>query len=151
MREPLRLIVSTPTALLVDAADVRSVRAEDASGGFGVLPGHAAFVTALSDHVLRWRGADGRERYCAVRGGVMTVKDGKTVSVACRHGVLGDDLDRLEAVVREAAAARAAGASRARVEQTRLHAYAVRQLVRYLRPAGLSESVLSSEDEGDGS
>jgi F-type H+-transporting ATPase subunit epsilon len=63
--------------------------------------------------------------------------------------VLGDDLAKLEAEVRAAAAARAAGESRARVEQTRLHAYAVRQLVRYLRPAGLSESILMSDGEGD--
>ncbi|MEK4035067.1 F0F1 ATP synthase subunit epsilon [Methylocystis sp. IM3] len=149
MSQGLRLIISTPTALLVDIADATSVRAEDASGGFGVLPGHAEFVTALSDHVLRWRGADDRQHYCAVRGGVMTVRGGATVRVACRHGVLGDDLAKLEAEVRAAAAARAAGESRARVEQTRLHAYAVRQLVRYLRPAGLSESILMSDGEGD--
>lgn len=151
MSRSLRLVVSTPTTLLVDLADAQSIRAEDASGGFGVLPGHADFVTALSDHVLRWRGADGREHYCAVRGGVMTVRGGATVRVACRQGVLGDDLAQLEAVVREAAAACRAGESRARVDQTRLHAYAVRQLVRYLRPAGLTESVLMSDGEGDAS
>lgn len=146
----LRLIISTPMSLLVDAADVQSLRAEDASGGFGILPGHADFVTALSDCVLRWRAADGKERYCAVRGGVMTVRNGSSVSVACRHGVLGDNLEKLEAEVRAAAAARAAGESRARVDQTRLHALAVRQLVRYLRPSGLSDSVLS-DGEGDAS
>ncbi len=149
MSRGLRLVISTPTALLVDVAEVGSLRAEDASGGFGVLPGHAEFVTALADHVLRWRGADGHAHYCAVRGGVMTVRGGATVRVACRHGVLGDDLAKLEAEVRATAAARAAGESRARVEQTRLHAYAVRQLVRYLRPAGLTESILMSDGEGD--
>ncbi len=149
MSRGLRLVISTPTALLVDVADATSVRAEDASGGFGILPGHSEFVTALADHVLRWRGAGGRAHYCAVRGGVMTVRGGATVRVACRHGVLGDDLAKLEAEVRAAAAARIAGESRARVEQTRLHAYAVRQLVRYLRPAGLTESILMSDGEGD--
>lgn len=150
MSQPIRLIVSTPTTLLVDEAGVRAVRAEDASGAFGLLPGHADFVTALSDHVLRWRGADGGMRYCAVHGGVLTVKNGAKVSVACRHGVLGDDLEKLEKEVRAASAASAAGASRARVDQTRLHAYAVRQLVRYLRPSGLSESILTGDGDGDG-
>ncbi len=150
MSAALGLVISTPTAILVDVADAQSIRAEDASGGFGVLPGHAEFVTALSDHVLKWRGADGKERYCAVRGGVMTVRNGTTARVACRHGVLGDDLATLEAQVRAATAERVSGESRARVDQTRLHAYAVRQLVRYLRPAGLSESILTGDGEGDG-
>jgi F-type H+-transporting ATPase subunit epsilon len=148
MRPPLRLKVTTPSALLVEDSDVISLRAEDESGGFGVLPGHADFLTALPACVLRWRRSDGKERYCAVRGGVITVKGGGEVNVACRHGVLGDDLARLEGEVRAAATARASAASHARVEQTRLHAYAVRQLVRYLRPAGLPESVLT-DGEGD--
>jgi len=144
----LRLIVSTPTRLLVDDPEVISVRAEDASGGFGILPGHANFVTALSPCVLRWR-LEGDERYCAVRGGVLSVKDGRQVSVACRRGVLGSDLDKLEMDIRAAGVAQAGVESRARVEQTRLHAYAVRQLLRYLRPAGLSESILG-DGQGEG-
>jgi F-type H+-transporting ATPase subunit epsilon len=144
MSARLRLLVSTPTRLLVDDPEVISVRAEDASGGFGILPGHANFVTALSPCVLRWR-VDGDERYCAVRGGVLTVREGRRVSVACRHGVLGDELETLETEIRAAAVAQAGAENCARVEQARLHAYAVRQLLRYLRPAGLSESIL-----GDG-
>ncbi|MGA9600859.1 MAG: hypothetical protein WBS22_11530 [Methylocystis sp.] len=37
--------------------------------------------------------------------------------------------------------------ARARVEQTRLHARTVRQLIRYLHPSGPSEAVLFSEEE----
>lgn len=149
MTKRLRLVISTPTRLLVDAPDVVSLRGEDASGGFGVLPGHADFVTALSACVLRWRRDDGKERYCAVRGGVMSVKDGSQLRIACRHGVLGEELEKLEADVRAAAAAQAKMESHARVEQARLHARAVRQLIRYLRPAGLSESIMI-DGEGDG-
>lgn len=148
MNRSLRLVVSTPTELLVDASGVTSLRGEDASGGFGILPGHADFVTALSPCVLRWRENE-KERYCAVRGGVMSVRDGLQVRVACRRGVLGDELQQLEAEVRAAAAARASVESHARVDQMRLHAYAVRQLIRYLRPAGLWESILS-DGQGEG-
>lgn len=144
----LRLVVSTPTRLLVDERRVMAVRAEDASGSFGILPGHANFVTALSPCVLRWR-LEGDERYCALRGGVLSVRDGRQVSVACRHGVLGDQLAKLEAEVRAAALAQAGVESRARVEQARLHAYAVRQLLRYLRPAGLSDAILG-DGQGEG-
>ncbi|WP_442755402.1 F0F1 ATP synthase subunit epsilon [Methylocystis sp. JAN1] len=148
MTSRLRLVISTPTRLLVDEPEAASVRGEDASGAFGILPGHANFVTALSASVLRWRVGE-KERYCAVRGGVMSVKDGLQVSVACRHGVLGDELEKLEADIRAAAAVQAGAESRARVEQTRLHAYAVRQLVRYLRPAGLSDSIIG-DGQGEG-
>jgi F-type H+-transporting ATPase subunit epsilon len=146
----LRLVIATPATLLVDVPDVASFRAEDASGGFGVLPGHADFVTTLPACVLRWRTEAQVERFCAVRGGVLTVKDGAEIRIACRYGVLGDDVETLEAEVRIAAAARADLASRVRVEQTRLHAYAVRQLVRYLRPAGLAPRGMGDR-EGDAS
>ncbi|MFO1126586.1 MAG: hypothetical protein U1E25_15800 [Methylocystis sp.] len=51
----LRLVIATPATLLVDVLTWRQFRAEDASGGFGVLPGHADFVTTLPACVLRWR------------------------------------------------------------------------------------------------
>ncbi len=131
----LHLKIATPSAVLVDSSDARAVRAEDASGGFGVLPGHADLLTVLSDSVVRWRDAAGRERYCAVRGGVLSVAGGRLVTVACRQAVAGDDLVRLKAEVSTMRAAEADAERRARVEQTRLHARAVRQLMRYLRPA----------------
>ena len=131
----LHLKITTPSDVMVDSGDVRSVRAEDASGGFGVLPGHADLLTVLSDSVVRWRDATGRERYCAVRGGVLSVAAGQRVTLACRQAVVGDDLDKLNAQVAAMRAAEVDTARRSRVEQTRLHARAVRQLMRYLRPA----------------
>jgi F-type H+-transporting ATPase subunit epsilon len=80
----LHLKISTPAALLVDSRDVLSLRAEDESGGFGVLPGHADFLTVLPACVLRWRERDRKARYCAGRGGVLTVSGGWQATVACR-------------------------------------------------------------------
>lgn len=148
MSRTMRLTIMTPNAVLLDAGDVRSVRAEDQSGGFGLLPGHADFLTVLPASVVRWRTPDGSEHCCAIRGGVMTVKNGERVAIACRHGVLGDDLQMLEAEVHSARAAQTDETARARVEQTRLHANAVRQLIRYLRPAGHSESTLFGGEKG---
>ncbi len=149
MRKSFRLTIATPSELLVDESDVRSIRAEDESGGFGLWPGHADLLTVLPACVVRWRRADGPERYCALRGGLFTATGGERVAIACRHGVLGGDLQLLEAEVRKARAEQADAAARARVEQTRLHASAVRRLVRYLRPAGLSEAALFDPD-GEG-
>ncbi len=121
-------------AIVVDAVDVASVRAEDLTGGFGILPGHANLLTVLPASVVRWRAGDGRERYCAIRRGVLGVSDGSTVSIACREAITGDDLAKLEGIVHAAHVAESDADRRARVEQTRLHARAVRQLMRYLRP-----------------
>lgn len=134
MSEPLHLTVATPARVLVDSPQVVAVRAEDESGSFGILPGHADFLTVLTPCVLRWHGADNVQHFCAVEEGVLRVSGGKSVTIACRDGVLGDTLDSLEAQIRASRARRLDVLRQARVEQTRLHAQAVRQLLRYLRP-----------------
>ena len=134
MSGALHLTVTTPGQILVDSGDVAAVRAEDQSGSFGILPGHADLLTVLVASVLRWRTADGTTRFCAVHGGVFTVSAGRNVAVACREGVVGDSLENLEAKVCTVRAEQLEADRRARVEQVRLHALAVRQLLRYLRP-----------------
>lgn len=131
----LHLIITTPAAVLVDDTTVVSLRAEDESGGFGILPGHTDLLTVLTASVIRWRSAAGAMAYCAVRGGVLTVTDGAHVAVACREGTVGNDLPKLEAAVDALRAQSADEDRRARVEQMRLHAQAVRQLMRLLRTA----------------
>ncbi len=136
MNDSLRLTISTPAAVLVEADHVASVRAEDESGCFGILPGHTDFLTVLPASVVRWRTHDAVLHFCALRGGVMTVSQGRHVAIACRRGSIGDDLEKLEAEVEALRAAELDVERRARVEQMRLHARAVRQLMRYLRPGG---------------
>lgn len=131
----LHLTITTPAVLLVDAAGVRAVRAEDDSGGFGILPGHTDMLTALSPSVVRWRDRDDVPHFCAVQGGVLRVSGGGTVAIACRQGTLGDDLEALAAQVADLRAAETEAEREARVEQMQLHARAVRQLMRFLRPA----------------
>jgi F-type H+-transporting ATPase subunit epsilon len=92
----MKLEVSTPTAIAVREEDLRSVRADDASGSFGIWRGHANLITVLSVSVLSWCRADGTQSYCAVRGGVLTVLGGDRVAVATEEAVPGDDLARLE-------------------------------------------------------
>jgi F-type H+-transporting ATPase subunit epsilon len=69
-----------------------------------------------------------------VHGGVFTVSAGRNVAVACREGVVGDSLADLEAKVRMVRTRQLEADRKARVEQVRLQALAVRQLLRYLRP-----------------
>jgi F-type H+-transporting ATPase subunit epsilon len=134
MTRSLHLIVTTPAKVLAEANNVVSVRAEDESGSFGILPGHSDLLTVLTPSVVHWRGADGATSFCAVRGGVFTVSAGRNVALACREGVVSDSLQDLEAKVRAARAQQLEDDRKARVQEVRAHAFAVRQLVRYLHP-----------------
>jgi F-type H+-transporting ATPase subunit epsilon len=145
MNKTLHLTITTPAQILVASDDVIAVRVEDQSGSFGVLPGHADLLTALIPSVVRWRTAEGAARFCAVRGGVFTVSQGRNVAVACREGVVGDSLDDLEAKVRTVRARQLEADRKARAEQIRVHALAVRQLMRYLRPNPASAAPMERE------
>jgi F-type H+-transporting ATPase subunit epsilon len=129
----MRLLITTPTAVVADYADVASLRAEDQSGGFGILPGHADLLTTLTVSVVTWRRADGRAGCCAVRGGVLTVRGGREVAIATRQAQLGEDIAQLEATVLERLRAEADVERTERVSEVRLHAQAIRQIVTALR------------------
>ena len=79
---------------------------------------------------------DDPTRYCALSGGVLTISGGSRVAIACRRGTLGDDLVKLEADVAAQRSTELDADRRAKVEQLQLHARALRQLMRLLRPGG---------------
>jgi F-type H+-transporting ATPase subunit epsilon len=62
MSGTLHLTVTTPAQILVEAGNVVAVRAEDQSGSFGILPGHADLLTVLVPSVVRWRTTNGAAR-----------------------------------------------------------------------------------------
>jgi F-type H+-transporting ATPase subunit epsilon len=130
----VRLLITTPTVVVVDEQDVVAVRAEDESGSFGILNGHADFLTALRISVVHWHHADDRQQFCAIRRGVLAVTNGSQVAIATREAIASGDLARLENVVlaqfREALEAERA----ARTESLRLQMQAIRRIVHYLRP-----------------
>ncbi len=95
----MRLLITTPTAVVVDETGVGAVRAEDESGSFGILDGHDDLLTALTVSVVSWRRAGELPRFCAVRRGILSVSGGREVAIATREAIAGDDLDRLEQVV----------------------------------------------------
>ncbi len=130
----MRLLITTPTAIVIDDPDVITVRAEDETGSFGILDRHADFLTVLTVSVVAWRRADGRQRYCAVRRGVLRVERGREVAIATRDAIIDDDLDRLEQVVLTQLRSKLDAERTARTESLQLQMKAIRQIVRYLRP-----------------
>lgn len=130
----MRLIVTTPLATVVEFEGATHVRAEDPSGAFGILPGHADFLTALAVSVLTWRGTEGREHHVAVRGGVLSVRGGNSVLIATPEAVAGDDLHQLESEVLTRFRQQLEAERVAHTEAQRLHLAAIRQIMRLLRP-----------------
>ena len=59
----MKLRIVTPLSVVVDEDGVQALRAEDASGGFGILRGHADFLPVSR---YRWSHGDaGTERNAA--------------------------------------------------------------------------------------
>jgi F-type H+-transporting ATPase subunit epsilon len=129
----MRLTVTTPLAIVVDTDDVMHLRAEDETGSFGILPAHADFLTALAVSVVSWRGDRGEEHHVALRGGVLEVRDGKTIAIATPEAVLGDDLGVLEGEVLARFRNALAEERAARTDAQRLYLAAIRLICRYLR------------------
>ena len=130
----MKLVVTTPTSVSIDEDAVRSVRAEDASGSFGIEPHHADLLSNLSICVVRWRDHRDVEHYVAVRGGVLRVRRGNLVEIATREAVVGDDLEHLRSEVLSAMMKNLEAEEVARSGALKLEHAAIRQIYRYLRP-----------------
>ena len=139
----MRLLITDPISVVVDAPDVLAVRAEDESGSFGILPGHADFLTTLALTVIAWRDAADARRYCAVRRGILTVSGGERVQVATREAHPGDDLDELETVVLARYRAHAEAERTASTAAARLRMQAIRRIAGLLRSGKASGAELT--------
>ena len=132
----MKLRITTPLDIVVEADGVVSLRAEDASGGFGIQPGHADFITSLGVSVVGWHGADGVQHYCAVRRGALAVAGGQRIDIATREAVTGDDLATLDQSVLARFRADVETERTERVASTRLQLEAIRRMVGRLQPLG---------------
>jgi F-type H+-transporting ATPase subunit epsilon len=131
----VKLRIVTPLAVVVDE-DAVAIRAEDDSGSFGILPGHADFLTSLAISVVGWKRSDGSRRYCAVRRGMFSVSKGNDVAVATREAIAGDDLATLEATVLNQFRADIEQERSERFESTQLQLNAIRRIVSQLGSSG---------------
>ncbi|MFI5297656.1 MAG: F0F1 ATP synthase subunit epsilon [Polyangiales bacterium] len=139
----MRLIVTTPTEIVVDAAGARHLRAEDETGSFGIEPKHADFLTVLSVSVVSYQDAGGVERFVAVHGGVLSVRAGTSVEIATSEALVGDDLETLRKAVISRYRDEANAEKAARTRATKLHLLAIRKIYSTLRgESGAADSHL---------
>jgi F-type H+-transporting ATPase subunit epsilon len=140
----MRLVVSTPTAIATNVDNVRHIRAEDETGAFGIMAGHADFLTVLPISVVTWDCGGAAEGFVLVRGGVLTVHDGTLVEIAARGAFSRDDLASLgRDAVRDLERADEME-DISRVSDTRLHLATMRQIERVLEAGRGGGSALPS-------
>jgi len=126
----LTLEIATPTRLAV-AETVDEIVIPGSQGYFGVLPGHAAFLTTLGVGELMYRiGRD--EHYLAVANGFAEVRNDKVIVLA-DTAERPEEIDRARAErARERAERRLAGRVEEEVDYNRALAALARALARLL-------------------
>jgi F-type H+-transporting ATPase subunit epsilon len=130
----MRLRIVTPLSVVIDEDGVLALRADDATGSFGILPGHTDFLTSLAICVVSWESSNGVRHYCAVRRGVLSVDSGHDIAIATREAVPGENLVTLDETVLARFRAELETERTEHVESTRLHLNAIRQIMSHLRP-----------------
>ena len=128
----MRLTVTTPLSILIDVSDVSYVLAEDDTGSFGILPGHADFMTLLSISVITWRNSLDKNHFLAVRGGILKVRNGQKIEIATREAASEDELARLGDKVLKHFRQRANIEEKTRFSSTRLQVATLMRLQRYV-------------------
>ena len=81
MAEKLFLEVVTPQKAIV-SEEVEIVVAPGSEGEFGALKGHTTFLTSLKIGTLRYKDANGKERYLFINGGFAEVLPDKVTILA---------------------------------------------------------------------
>lgn len=130
----MKLSIVTPLSIVIEEEGVLALRAEDATGSFGILPGHADLVTSLAISVVSWQSSNGARHYCAVRRGVLSAAGGHDIVIATREAVPGDDLAILDQTVLARFHTDIESERTENVESTRLRLNAIRQIMNHLRP-----------------
>jgi len=103
------------------------------NGGFGMLPNHIDFVTALVPSVLTLRLVDGSEAIFGLDEGIL-VKNGNQVDVVALRGVQGQDLGTLRDTVNNRFIQMDEEERQARAALSRLEADIVRRFSELRRP-----------------
>jgi F-type H+-transporting ATPase subunit epsilon len=128
----MRLRITTPLSVVVDEDGILALRAEDATGSFGILPRHTDFLTSLAVSIVSWRSENETQHYCAVRGGVLSVNVGRDIAIATREAVTGDDIATLDQTILGRFRVDIETERTERVESARLQLNAIRQIVSHL-------------------
>jgi F-type H+-transporting ATPase subunit epsilon len=91
-----KLSIVTPSSIMV--REVQSLRLTDETGAFGILKGHADFLTALPPSLGYYLDATGKEIFVAVDGGVFSIR-GKDVTLTTKELFESEQPEELSAIM----------------------------------------------------
>lgn len=129
----LRLEIRVPDETVLER-DVVALQAGDATGRFGIRPGHEPFVTVLTPGIVAFRDVEGREGYAATDGGILLLEANRIVIVS-REAVVADRVDRVADAAAEMVGSRWEEERRARLTAEQIATMLLREL-REARPRG---------------
>lgn len=132
MASEMQVCLRLPSRVLFKGA-ATALRGEAADGGFGILPNHVDFVTALVPSVLLITQPGGQERIFGIDEGLL-VKKGHKVDLAVRRGVESQKLDALRDTVSESFQVLEDEEKVARAALSRLEADMVRRFASLRKP-----------------
>ena len=109
--------------------DVTAFVAEDSSGSFGILAGHARMMASLSFGLARFKIRSSDWRYLALPGALLYFHD-DTLVLSTRHYVIDADYRRISAVLREQLSAEEAEIKSVKESLHRMEEEALRRMWR---------------------
>jgi F-type H+-transporting ATPase subunit epsilon len=113
---------------LEDISRVVSFVGADASGSFGIMAGHAKYVTSLVLGLCRYRINDGSWHYLALPGGILYF-EGSMMRISTRRFLRADDYEFLDRRLREEIVAEAKQSQAMRAELRRVDLELLRRLL----------------------
>jgi F-type H+-transporting ATPase subunit epsilon len=93
----MRVEIRVPDGVVLQR-EVAALQARDATGSFGLLPGHEDFCTVLVPCVVGLRDPAGNPSYAAVDGGILLLEHGH-LTIVTQDAVTADRLEDVAADV----------------------------------------------------
>jgi len=115
--------------------DVVSFVGADRTGSFGILPGHARFMTSLAFGLARFRRAAAGWHYLALPGALLYFND-DILTLSTRHYLVDEDYSRISEALSEQLAAEEEALRDIKTSLHRMEEEALRRMWRLGRDAG---------------
>ena len=90
--------INVITPLKVFEREIRYIRLKDETGFFGVMKGHADFLTILVPSLGYYNDKSGKETFIAVDGGIFSIRRG-IVTLISREAFESEDAEKLAKII----------------------------------------------------
>ena len=82
----MKLVVMTPAKVVCNLKNVASIDLDSiAVGSLHIGAAHPNFITPITGCIVSWRTHEGTRGYCWLRGGVLSVTQGRRIIITTRE------------------------------------------------------------------